>query len=182
MVLDTETQKWDPAMKKLNVEQHNVFTDSVVMDDKIYMRNRFKSFVYEPKESKWNLDQMLNSEGWEDACVIEDVLYYYDINVNKLKAFDPKQRCWRVVRGEEEWLRGMIGSRLWSRTVSYGGKLALFFHKPNAPKGTIDVWCAEIALERRHGGEIWGKVQWCDHVVIGDDKSFYVRKCFAVMV
>ncbi|CAH2071121.1 unnamed protein product [Thlaspi arvense] len=178
-VLDTETQRWDHVMKKPDVELCDMFTDSVVMENKIYMRDYGNNFVYEPKESKWELDEMLNSEEWWDACVVDDVLYYYDINVKELRAYDPKQRCWRAVKGLEELLSKMADS--WgSRTVSYGGKLALFFHKYHL-RTKVAIWCAEISLERRQGGEIWGKVQWCD-VVFDGDKSFYVEKCLDVLV
>ncbi|CAH2071110.1 unnamed protein product [Thlaspi arvense] len=155
MVFDTETQKWDPAMKKPDVELGKTYIDgSVVMGDKMYMRNYDNSFVYEPKENKWESDEMLNSKEWRNACVVDDVLYCYDTCVKEIRAYDPKQRCWRVVKGVEQWLPRMIGSR-WSKLASYGGKLALFSHKSNARKGTIDVWFAEISLERRQGGEIW---------------------------
>ncbi|CAH2061306.1 unnamed protein product [Thlaspi arvense] len=127
---------------------------------------------------------MLNSRNWWGACVVHDVLYYYNTNLNKLRAYDPKQRYWRVVRGVEELLSKTAGS--WgSRTVSYSGKLALFFHKYNASKlkVTNDVWVAEIALERRQGAEIWGKVQWCDVVFNdGDGRLCIVVKCLSVSI
>ncbi|CAH2071115.1 unnamed protein product [Thlaspi arvense] len=194
MVLDTETQKWDPSMKKPDVELGKTYIDgSVVMGDKIYMRNYDNSFVYESKENKWESDQMLNSEEWRGACVVDDVIYYYNSYMKGLRAYDPKQRCWREVKGLEEFSNKMAGSwrskagsyaydpkqRYWrvvkgleellskttgssgSRTVRYGGKLALFFHKTPLR----EIWCAEIALERRQEGEIWGKVQWCNGVM-----------------
>ena len=61
----------------------------------------------------------------------------------------------------------------WSYTVRYGGNLALLFRRPGK------IWCAEISLERRLGGEIWGKVEWCDPVLTG---NFKVCKSLAVMV
>ena len=39
--------------------------------------------------------------------------------------------------------------------------------------------CSEISLERRQGRNIWGKVEWCDHVLSG---NFEVRKSIAVVV
>ncbi|CAH2071108.1 unnamed protein product [Thlaspi arvense] len=124
MVLDTQTQKWDPAMKKTDAELGCILlTHSVVMEHKIYVRYGYNSFVYEPKENKWESDEMLNSEEWENACVVHDVLYYYDINVKALRSYDPKQRCWRAVRGVEELLSKTAGS--WgSETVSFVMNLA----------------------------------------------------------
>ncbi|CAH2077543.1 unnamed protein product [Thlaspi arvense] len=75
MVFDTETQPWDPVMKKLDVELHNMsYGYSVVVEDKIYVREVRRSFVYEPKESKWESEDRLNPEQWDDACVVESLL------------------------------------------------------------------------------------------------------------
>ncbi|KAF3558124.1 hypothetical protein F2Q69_00011860 [Brassica cretica] len=82
------------------------------------------------------------------------------------------QKSWRVVKGVGELLARMICSD-WSYTVRYGGNLALLFRRPGK------IWCAEISLERRLGGEIWGKVEWCDPVLTG---NFKVCKSLAVMM
>ncbi|ESQ38496.1 hypothetical protein EUTSA_v10029145mg [Eutrema salsugineum] len=171
MVLDTETQ----MTRKPNMEQDQLWYDAVVMEDKIYMRGSKNSFVYVPKESKWESDGMLNSKDWENACAVGDLLYYYDVYKNKLRVYDPKQRCWRVVNGLEKSLPRP--NTLLANMVSYDGKLAMFFHK-NVGKGLISIWCAEIALERRQRGEIWGKVLWYDAVT--DDGSFVMVKCLGV--
>ncbi|ESQ50171.1 hypothetical protein EUTSA_v10002293mg [Eutrema salsugineum] len=143
------------------------------MEDKIYMKDfNNNTFIYEPKESKWELDEMLNSNHWNGACVVDNVLYYYDVFKKKLLAYDPNQRCWKVVKGLEELLSTMRCS--WGfHTVSYCGKLVLFFRK-------MGIWCAEISLSRRQGGEIWGKVQWCDFVI--DDGKFGMVTCLDVTV
>ncbi|CAN6834464.1 unnamed protein product, partial [Brassica oleracea] len=117
---------------------------------------------------------------WVDACVVDDVLYYHDRGVGLLfyvsghgyTTYDPNQKSWRVVKGVGELLARMICSD-WSYTVRYGGNLALLFRRPGK------IWCAEISLERRLGGEIWGKVEWCDPVLTG---NFKVCKSLAVMV
>ncbi|XP_024010257.1 F-box/kelch-repeat protein At4g38940-like [Eutrema salsugineum] len=181
MVLDTKTQMWEPEIKKPDIEVGYLFSDSVVMEDKIYMRDHFSSFVYEPKECRWELEEVLNSKHWTNACVVDDVLYYDNILANELSAYDPKQRCWRVVKGLEE-LKSKTSGSCGSNMVSYGEKLAMFFQKyHDAKKVTKDIWCAEIVLERCQGGEIWGKVEWCDIVM---EKHFgsYIMKCLAVMV
>ena len=68
---------------------------------------------------------------------------------------------------------------VWSYTGSYGGKLAMFF--PKTTGRTKAIRCAETSLERRRQGkEIWGKVEWCDDVLVGDD--FYVKKSLDVIV
>ncbi|XP_024010259.1 F-box/kelch-repeat protein At4g38940 [Eutrema salsugineum] len=182
MVLDTETQMWEPEIKKPDVKLMGLFT-SVVMEDKIYMRDCHGSFVYEPKESRWELEKVLNSKYWQNACVVDDVLYYYDGYEKKLRAYDPNQRRWRVVKGVEELVSKNTWCSYWSSTWSYDGKLAMFFEKDHdAEKVTVDIWCAEIALEKRQGGEIWGKVEMCDIVMEEEQMGSGIVKCLAVMV
>lgn len=168
VVFNTETQTWEPEMtttKPAGMEIGDLMTDAVVMGGKMYMRDHRKSFVYDPKESKWEMDKVLSSKEWWKECVVDDVLYYHDSRKNKLRWYDPKQRCWGVVKGVEELLAqtldfGNIDS------VCYGGKLVLL-----CPKGRgksmdqvrTEVFFVEISLERRKGGQMWGEVDHsCD--------------------
>lgn len=41
------------------------------------------------------------------------------------------------------------------------------------------IWCAEIALDKRNGDEIWGKVEWRDGVLPVPD-SYELVKVLAV--
>ncbi|KAJ4905993.1 F-box/kelch-repeat protein [Raphanus sativus] len=174
-VFDTETQSWEPK-PRLVTEDMAVgigpfWSDSVVMDGKIYLKTRKKdcSSVYVPEERKWELmDEVLNSKDWKGACVVENVLYYHDHSGKALRVYDPKQGCWSVVNGLEEFLAVETARSGWCDAVNYGpNRLALFF--PKRQYGEKMICCAEIALERRQGGEIWGKVQWC-HIVIGGER------------
>ncbi|XP_024010383.1 F-box/kelch-repeat protein At4g38940 [Eutrema salsugineum] len=133
----------------------------------------------------WGDDKVSGNMLWKRVMVFDteiqmweqsqtwSVLYFYDVHKNKLRAYDPKQRCWIDVTGLEE----LLPKTACTDTVSYGGKLALFFrNNGDAQK----IWCAEIALERCQGGEILGKVQWCD--VVTDDGNFHMVKCLTVTV
>ncbi|XP_024004083.1 F-box/kelch-repeat protein At4g38940-like [Eutrema salsugineum] len=126
VVFDTKSQKWESRVIKPGVELGDTWSyGCVVMADKLYTRDDHNSFVYEPKECKWETDEMLNFQKWRDACVVDDVLYSLNPDENyKLRAYDPAQKCWRVVKGLEKLLSKFLG---WPYTVSYGGKLALFF-------------------------------------------------------
>ncbi|KAF8050007.1 hypothetical protein N665_2069s0004 [Sinapis alba] len=169
-VFDIETQSWEPRLVKedMDVGVGPFWSDSVVMEGKICLKGYMNgnSFVYGPEERKWeSMDEVMNSKEWEGACVVDNVLYYHDRSGKAMRAYDPKQGCWSVVNGLEEFLAVETARSRWSRTVNYGpNKLALFF--PKRQYGEKMICCAEIALERRQGGEIWGKVQWC-HIVIG---------------
>ncbi|CDY41928.1 BnaC05g46760D [Brassica napus] len=110
------------------------------------------------------MDEVLSSKAWKGACVVDNVLYYHDCPGKVLMAYDPKQMCWSVVNGLEEFLAVETAHSIWSAAVSYGEKkLALFFLKKHDGKNVI--CCAEIALERRQGGDILGKMESCDVVI-----------------
>ncbi|CAH2060041.1 unnamed protein product [Thlaspi arvense] len=122
VVFNTETQKWEePAMVVFNIDFGTWSGFGVVMAEKLYTRNDDNSFVYEPKENKWERDEMLNLKDWEYACVVDDVLYYYDYVENALRRYDPKQRCWGVVNGLEKLLAKTDSCLFNIGTVSYGG-------------------------------------------------------------
>ncbi|CAN6895260.1 unnamed protein product [Brassica oleracea] len=184
-VFDTETQSWEPKLVKedMHVGLGPLRYDSVVMEGKVYVKGGSKddSFVYEPEERKWELmDEVLSSKAWKGACVVDNVLYYHDCPGKVLMAYDPKQMCWSVVNGLEEFLAVETAHSIcWSTAVSYGEKkLALFFPKKHDGKQVI--CCAEIALERRQGGEIRGKMESCDVVI--EDGLFEMAKFVSVTV
>ncbi|CAH8347840.1 unnamed protein product [Eruca vesicaria subsp. sativa] len=172
VVFNTETQMWEP-MKETPIGYIRP-DDCVVMGGKMYTRDHINSFVYEPKESKWERDEMLNMFNWVGACVVDDVLYYYDRRRGEkvLRAYDPKESSWVVVNGLKELLAEARDSN-WTDTRNYGGKLAMLFSK------TKVIRCAVISLERRQGKEIWGKVEWCEDVLSGGD--FYVLKSYCLL-
>ncbi|CAN7116442.1 unnamed protein product [Brassica rapa subsp. narinosa] len=182
MVLDAETQTWEPVIRKEDMRVGPLWSDAVVMEDKICMRGIRESYsiVYDPKENKWEMNEVLNSKDWEGGCVVDDVLYYLDCSDKALRAYDPKQSRWSVVYGLDEFLAAETTQSKWANAVKCGEKkLALFFLKTHDGKKVI--CCAEIALERRQGGEIWGKMESFD-VVIEDGGLFDVMKCVAVTV
>ncbi|CAA7023529.1 unnamed protein product [Microthlaspi erraticum] len=178
VVFNTETQTWEPETIKMDTEVDVRACECVVMAGKIYFRDRKKnSIVYEPKGSKWETDEMVNAKEWVDACVVDNVLYYYDNVENKLRAYDSEKKCWGVVNGGVEELLAKKKVYGWWKTVSYSGKLFLFNRQGNLVGVT---YFAEISLQRNQQREIWGKVEWCDGVEIAE--SVYILKSLGVMV
>ncbi|CAL9241740.1 unnamed protein product [Arabidopsis halleri] len=101
MVLNTEKQMWETAemTKPPGLKTGHLWSDCVVMEGKIYMRDLDNSFVYVPKEKKWEMEEMLNSHKWKYACVLDDVLYNYDCLENRLRACsDTMHKFWVVVK------------------------------------------------------------------------------------
>ncbi|CAH2060074.1 unnamed protein product [Thlaspi arvense] len=106
VVFNTETQKWEePGVVKANIELGNIHHYCcVVMSGKLYTRDDDNSYVYDPMENKWETDEMLHSKKWNNAHVVDGVLYYFDRVENIIRTYDPKQRCWGVVKGVEKLL------------------------------------------------------------------------------
>ncbi|KAL0721112.1 hypothetical protein Bca4012_035711 [Brassica carinata] len=167
-LLPIQTQMWEP--EKTTPEMMSGCM--VMMAGKMYTRDGLNSFVYDPKESRWETDKTLNMFEWDYGCVVDDVLYYYDYHGSVFRAYNPKECSWVVVNGLENFVAQMRLISNWFYIGSYGGKLAMFFWNTF---GTRVIRCAEISLERRQGKEIWGKVEWCDDVLFHSDDLFVTQ-------
>ncbi|KAL0673720.1 hypothetical protein Bca4012_001701 [Brassica carinata] len=99
VVLNTETQTWEPVMTIPETVYYMWPPNFVMMVGKMYMLCPSGSYVYDPKESRWETDEKLKF--WVKGCVLDDVLYCYDFCLNSLRTYDPKQRRWGVVEGVE---------------------------------------------------------------------------------
>ncbi|CAG7874610.1 unnamed protein product [Brassica rapa] len=170
-VFNTETQIWETATETMIGRPYGC----VVMAGKMYTRDGRNSFVYDPKESKWETDKRLNMFKWQGGCVVDDVLYYFDNRGGKvLRAYNPRKSSWVVVKGLERLVaEGRFSESYY--TGSCDGKLVLFLSKDRMTKG---IRCAQISLERRHHqgrSEIWGKIDWCDDVFFRSDDLFVTK-------
>ena len=64
-----------------------------------------------------------------------------------------------------------------SRMANVGGKLVILVGNQSQLwniYGDKYIWCVEIALERRQGGEIWGRVEVTKH-------GFLLNKCHGTL-
>lgn len=179
VVFNTKTQMWEPGMTILDKPVGSVIGiryGCVVMANKIYGMD----FVYDPNETKWETpDETLSSKKWYHACFIDDVMYYYDLVENKLIAYDSKKRCWKAVEGLEELL-AVIRVRKLFKTLRYGERLLFLFSIEETIGVAEEICCAEISMERRQGGQIFGKVEWFDRDLITG--NFDVIKPLDVML
>lgn len=110
-----------------------------------------------------------------NECVMDGILYkyaHYGRGRDMLETYDPNQRIWGVVKGLKNLPLGGKGYLM----VVCGKKLILFLENSDNFEKTKS-WCAEITVERRQGGEIWGKVECCDLVLVG---SKDISKCLVV--
>ena len=74
------------------------------------------------------------------------------------------------------------------RLGDYGGKMMVVWDQFGYPRSRYkEIWCAEIALERRHDdvseNEIWGKVEWFDRLLKIKIHTYYqVEKVLSTTV
>ncbi|XP_013632671.1 PREDICTED: F-box/kelch-repeat protein At4g38940-like [Brassica oleracea var. oleracea] len=109
VLFNIEAQMWEPAMIITDIDLQEDWCNCVVMADKMYTQDYRKSFVYKPKEGKWETEEMLSTKVWGVMRV-------------------SSMMCWGVVKGLEELLPESSSSD-WISTASYGGKLDLCFSK-----------------------------------------------------
>ncbi|KAF2566553.1 hypothetical protein F2Q68_00024840 [Brassica cretica] len=150
------------------------YTVAGVLDGKVY--------VFGHCSMKSEVIVVFNTETqmWEPRMIKSDIITSFE---NCLNRYDPKERHRGVVKGLDELLAEISRLIYWKCTVRCGRNLALYFRKraeEQSTETTRKIWCAEISLGRRQGGDIWGKVEWCDHVLtVG---KFFYMKSVSVMV
>ena len=105
---------------------------------------------------------LLLQVGW---CMFSDAycVVLYSAYDGVFRWYDTEERMWG-------FLHGLVGlPRITRDRVirlgDYGGKMMVVWDQFGYPRSRYkEIWCAEIALERRHDdvseNEIWGKVEW----------------------
>lgn len=173
-MFDLKTKTWESDSGPCNEEVNEMTIKSFVMDEKIYVMDRSNSFVYDPKEKRWEIETVLNN-GWRvGSCVVDNMLYTLGVT-NKIKVYDPNLKIWRVLKGVED----LDEFPSWSRLVNYGGKLAVLIDVGD--KCMTDIICTEIELEMREGEEIWGKILSSNRVLSLENSSKIVQ-CLTVTI
>ncbi|ESQ51301.1 hypothetical protein EUTSA_v10017855mg [Eutrema salsugineum] len=170
----------------------STFVTCVVMEKKIYILGERMCYTYTPGGQGGSLDYLMPGEFmsflWqESSCVIDGLLFSTNpqcgLGVSPIIIFDPKQKTLRPLTG----LQGFPANILLhsSKMANFGGKLVIlgtdeYWNFSN--KGKREIWCVEIALERRHGGEISGKVESVAVVLTVPESSAYIDLCGTVTI
>ncbi|KAL1188301.1 F-box/kelch-repeat protein [Cardamine amara subsp. amara] len=171
-VFDPKSQTWESVPNpRMQLYEWNEYAPrrvpkSISLEGKFYLfGDEFK--VYNSEEGKWNYIEegslMHHAVGTNSSyCVIDDVLFVWHKYNGKFKWYDLKLNLWKELCGIE----GLPDFEE-CKMVDLGGKMAVLWdvldHTARYQENRI--WCAEISLEKRDGGEIWGKVEWLDFVL-----------------
>ncbi|XP_010434357.1 PREDICTED: F-box/kelch-repeat protein At4g19865-like [Camelina sativa] len=169
-VFDTKTQTWE-LLPDPGIEVRKGYAHTRRISEckgKIQLENGMNVYAYDTKLGKWECCDDIKSEMFPGStCVIDDVSYRYWRYM--FLWFDIEKGVWKEVKGLD--LLGVKHQRNFGATynttklVSCGGKLLLIWegflrYCSNYKK----IWCAEIVVEKRGGGEVWGMAEWVDVV------------------
>lgn len=182
-VFDPETDTWQPVVHTECEVREKWMHASVVIGGKIYAMADRGGVKFDPKEMSWNIVETELDIGWRGrGCVIDGVLYCYDY-LGNIRGFDGNM--WRDVKGlvegegvEKKGLslpRFLCGATL----ANVGGNLVVVWEGKGA--GEVEIWCAEIEVEKGEGRELWGKILW-SNLVLKVPKGSMIVNCAAVTV
>ncbi|KAG7598154.1 F-box-like domain superfamily [Arabidopsis suecica] len=166
-VFDTKTQTWDPKPIPCSETFGGLFCNTACLDGKFHVMRDDDVVAYNSKEGRWDrvekqIGRYIYSKSY---CEIHNVLYSCDHG--NIVWYDTEAREWRE-------LKGLVGlpefpsDKKGIRLADYGGKMAVLWLEEwpfNFYGLRKMIWCAEITLEKRKSGEIWGKVEWFDHLL-----------------
>ncbi|KAG7592281.1 Kelch repeat type 1 [Arabidopsis thaliana x Arabidopsis arenosa] len=181
-VFDLKKQSWEslpgPYPKTSSGSQ---YCAHVVMEDKLYILDAKRCLVYDPKIiGGWDASVGATvplMDLWKKPlsvqCVVDDMLYTFDRQCtlgHPIVVYNPKNKTWRPVKGVA--LGRLPGCPFYKpEMANFGGKLVILGNNESYNTddciGEKGIWCGIIQLEKRQGGEIWGKVKSLDFV-LGD--------------
>ncbi|KAG7539879.1 F-box domain [Arabidopsis thaliana x Arabidopsis arenosa] len=187
-VFDPKTQSWgsvtNPRIVRLwEEESYRRVVKSIGHEGKLYLFGD-DFVVYNPEEGIWNPvgeDRLIGCALKSSHCVIDNILFYWDQGV--FKWYDSKVPSWKELKGVE----GLpdLNDREYCKLVDLGGKMAVLWDVWRCSKSSEAnmIWCAVISLEKRHGDEIWGKVEWFDSMfAVGGSCSLISADALSVSV
>ncbi|CAL9226835.1 unnamed protein product [Arabidopsis halleri] len=161
-VLDTKTQVSARVPIPCSVAQGKEIFLSTCVGGKVNLVTGREVVDYNPVEGSWEEvgETMCQFMFAECFCVVDNVLYSCAID-RVFRWYHAEVRTWRNLEG----LVGLpeLSPDAFVRLADYGGKLVVLWNRGYGRWKML--CCAEISLERRNTCEIWGKVEWFDHVL-----------------
>ncbi|KAL0732978.1 hypothetical protein Bca4012_009188 [Brassica carinata] len=179
------------------VVYNNVRSDFVtyaVVKQKIYTLSQLAwCHAYDPRQrivDTWAGGHALRGLWQASSCVVDGMLFNVDPGRSLghlIIVFDLKKQVWRPVK-----LDGVHGLPpcvfqygYESKMGNIGGKLVILVGDQTQWRdyeGEKSIWCVEIALRRRQGGEIRGKVESVDVVFKTTKSTPSIELCRTVIV
>ncbi|EOA12339.1 hypothetical protein CARUB_v10007907mg [Capsella rubella] len=181
-VFDPKTQTWDtlPLPEDPEIRKNTSMIDnSVVIEGKVYaVDEEDQSFFYLPREGIWRRGNRDSKRGNRmDWCAIGKLLYCFgtrgkimwcepdELDGKEVKGLDVVQWCVFALKANNcamdetlAWKLHMTENGLSRLSSNSRGNIVVFWkvHIPRTER--LELWSAEISLERREGGDIWGTI------------------------
>uniref|UniRef100_A0A1J3DXA7 F-box/kelch-repeat protein SKIP6 n=1 Tax=Noccaea caerulescens TaxID=107243 RepID=A0A1J3DXA7_NOCCA len=181
-VLDPKTQTWRYLKTPKMMMAHSIHQSVVIEKKKVYAVDEDdQSFYFSPNESRsWTRGRRDSEPGNRDNwCAIGKLLYCVG-NRGRILWCEPDELDWKEVKGLEELQHSLTGWRhrlgLNRKTYKYkynkidvtydisklcsnsAGNIVIFWN--SIQRMSLELLSAEISLERREEGEVWGKIEW----------------------
>ncbi|XP_061372589.1 F-box/kelch-repeat protein SKIP6 [Gastrolobium bilobum] len=159
-VLDPAVGRWERVASPVDVREKWMHASAVV-ENKVFAMADRGGIVFDPRSGAWESVGTELDLGWRGrACVVDGILYCYDY-LGKIKGFDVKGGVWKELKGLEKGLpRFLCGATM----ADFGGKLVVVWECQGSGK-EMEIWCAEIVVNKNIDGELWGEVGWFDKVL-----------------
>ncbi|CAI8598776.1 unnamed protein product [Vicia faba] len=161
-VFDPVTNRWEGIPSPPEIREKWMHASAIV-DGKIYAMADRGGVSLDTRSGAW---ESVGSEldlGWRGrACVVNGILYCYNY-LGKIKGFDVKKGLWKELKGLDKGLpKFLCGATM----ADVGGKLVVVWECQGNGKGKeMEVWCAEIDVNKNKDGELWGEVCWLNKVL-----------------
>lgn len=116
----------------------------------------------------WN---KVNGLGSLEGSLSRSRLVHFDLPL------ETKWECYKIRIGRTQKLIDLLpGARLCNSDPN----IVLFWDVIQGDR--LEIWCAEISLERRKGPEIWGNIEWSNAVMTVDPFLHHYKVLHSVSV
>ncbi|CAA7055327.1 unnamed protein product [Microthlaspi erraticum] len=178
-VFDTETQTWKPVPP-----ERREFKDET-MEGKIIVENVNETpgengLVYIPKAKAIEYIGSYTCSERDCDCIIANIGYFYASDTGEIEwsANTDAGFFSGIVQGIAiEGLPEFPGDVL---LAEHGGNLVALWEE-FAGEDEKNIWCAEVSLDRRSNGQIWGHVKWC-HAVLTVPEAYELVYALSAIV
>lgn len=177
-VYDPENKTWDPLLFlhqiwDIETPQNKDIHQSVVIGGrKIFAVDKEDQSLYIlPRECILSINEKRDCKlGYgNDWCIIGKLLYCRGTR-GRILWCEPDELDWKEMKGLDELQHSISSSRrsfnINKLCINSAGNIVIFWNAQS-----LDLWSAEISVERREGDEIWGKIEWSGVVFEVDPSS-----------
>lgn len=164
-VFDTKTQTWEFLQIPREELCGGYKYVSVGYEGTLYVMSKPKHAACKLSKGRWRAADLAMGIGWDCSlsyCVIANV--FYRCASMTIDWYDPTERLWKTLKGLERLPTFSRNAHV--KLTDFGGKMAVLWEEYVSINKHQDkiIWCAEVAIEKRQNGEIWGTLNWCDVV------------------